>query len=273
MSNRQSDKATFWRAPEYNDMEMLHARYISHRFPLHFHEEYVVGVIERGYYEFDFEGSHRQIRQGEIVLINPGEIHSGYALDNHGWQYRTFYPAAHMMKQLACEITGRDWRMPAFTSPVIADLQLSQQLTTLHTAMEHSKTRLVKDTLLREAMGLLIRKYASDKPRNLRLVSDNRAVSIARDYLETHYAEDVSLDDVANAAALSPYHLSRIFKAQLGLAPHQYLIQIRVQRAKTLLNQGHPIADVALEVGFADQSHLTKWFKRVIGVPPGQFTG
>ncbi len=271
VDTQKRDKATYWHAPEYGDMELLHARYITHRFPLHFHEEYVVGVIERGYYEFAFEGTRQQIHQGEVVLINPGEIHSGYALDDTGWQYRTFYPGATMMRQLAQEMTGKDWQMLSLRSPLVRDAQLAQQLTTLHQAMEHSKTRLLKDTLLREAMSLLISKYATNQARNLLQTPDNRAVAIAQDYIQTYYADDMSLDDIARQAGLSPYHLSRIFKESLGLPPHKYLIQIRVQRAKHLLMSGISIGDVALQVGFADQSHLTKWFKRIVGVPPGQF--
>ena len=148
---------------------------------------------------------------------------------------------------------------------------MSQQLSTLHRAIEHSRTRLVKDTILREAMGLLIRKHAGHEILDLTNQTDNRAIAIAQDYIQSYYADDMSLDDIASEAGFSPYYLSRTFKQIVGLPPHKYLIQIRINRAKTLLTAGMPIADVALEVGFADQSHLTKWFKRIVGVPPGQF--
>lgn len=264
------EQATYWHMPEYN-MEMLHARYITHRFPLHFHEEYVVGVIERGYYEFQYKRSQQRIYQGEIVLINPGEVHSGYPVDDNGWQYRTFYPSVTLMRQIASEISGKHWDFPVFNQPVLVDATLSRQLINLHRAMEQSQTRLHKDTVLREAMGLLIRRHASNGVNPLLPSQDNQAVARAQDYLQTYYADDVSLDDLARAVNLSPYHLSRMFKAHTGLPPHKYLIQVRLQRAKVLLAEGQAIADVAVAVGFADQSHLTKWFKRVIGVPPGQF--
>lgn len=271
MIERLNEQATFWRVPEYGDMELLHARYITHRFPLHFHEEYVVGIIERNFYEFHYEGTKQQIKQGEIVLINPGEIHSGYATDEKGWQYRTFYPSVTLMRQLAREITDKVWTMPIFKHPVIADPALAQQLIRLHYAMEHSPTRLTKDTILREAMGLLLRRHAHDNLNPLAIKHEHQAVQVAKDYLQAHYAEDVALDDIASVVGLSPYYLSRVFKAAIGLPPYKYLIQIRLQRAKTLLASGQAIADVAYQVGFADQSHMSKWFKRVFGVPPGQF--
>jgi len=273
MMKSNPERANFWRIPEYGDMELLHAKYITHRFPLHFHEEYVVGVIERGYYEFYFEGDRQQIREGEIVMINPGEIHSGYALDNAGWQYRTFYPGVTLMRQIATEITGEDWHFPTFKSPVLANKIIAQRLIALHRAMESSPTRLVKDVFLREAMGLLIGEHATNTREHLRVQYSHHAIVIVQDYIQSHYADDIALDDLAKVAGLSPYHLARVFKAQVGLAPHQYLIQVRIQRAKGLLASGMSISDVAYAVGFADQSHLSKWFKRVMGVPPGQFVG
>jgi len=273
MSTGLREKATYWRAPEYGDMELMNATFINHRFPLHFHEEYAICVIERGRYEFHYAGNREQVTAGSMVLINPGEVHSGHALDEKGWSYRAFYPGVTLMKQIARDITGTDWEMPTFTAPQIRDPQLSQQLGTLHRAIEHSKVRLVKDTILREAMGLLIRKHASNQSNKLCLTANNRAIRNAQDYLQSHYSDDVSLDNIAGEVGLSPYHLSRTFKQVVGLPPYKYLIQIRIQRARVLLMSGMSIADVASEVGFADQSHLTKWFKRIIGVPPGQFTG
>src|SRR5690606_27149925 len=144
------------------------------------------------------------------------------ALDAQGWTYRAFYPNVTLMRQIAREISVQDWDMPTFTSPSLIDPQLSQQLATLHRAIEYSKTPLVKDTLFRQAIGLLIRKHANNQNNKLRISRDNRAVAIAQEYLQTHYAEDVSLEDIAHEACLSPYHLSRIFKEQLGLPPYKY---------------------------------------------------
>ncbi|MEL6524340.1 MAG: AraC family transcriptional regulator [Chloroflexota bacterium] len=272
MTMQPTERANFWRLPHFGDMELLRATYVTHRFPLHFHEEYVVGIIERNGYEFHYEGSKQQIKHGEIVLINPGEIHSGYPTDDAGWSYRTFYPGITLMRQIAREITGTEWTTPFFNSPVLRDAQLAGQLRVLHRAMEHHAPRLMQDILLRDALALLISRYAHDRKNPLYISGDNRAVVQAREYLHAHFAEDVALEDIAKAVALSPYHLSRLFKRHTGLPPHKYLIQIRLHRAKTLLASGMPIADVAVSVGFADQSHLTKWFKRVHGVPPGQFT-
>lgn len=98
-----------------------------------------------------------------------------------------------------------------------------------------------------------------------------RAVSVALDFINRAYGRDISLQDMAIAAHVSPFHLSRQFKKAVGMTPHQYLIQTRVESARALLAAGsRSLAEVASAVGFSDQSHLTRQFKRVLGVTPGQ---
>src|SRR5205085_7810988 len=101
--------------------------------------------------------------------------------------------------------------------------------------------------------------------------ADRQAVNRAREYLAEHYAENVSLNRLAAIAGLSPFHFSRLFSEQFGLPPHAFQTQLRVLWAKALLLQGWPIPHVASQTGFADQSHLTRHFKRLVGVPPGQY--
>ena len=93
-----------------------------------------------------------------------------------------------------------------------------------------------------------------------------------RDYIEAHLGDRLTLADLAEVVCLSPYHFSRSFKLALGIGPQHYVIQRRLERAKTLIRRtDQPLAWVALEAGFTDQSHLTSVFRRETGVTPGQF--
>ena len=260
----------FWHAPKYQ-MELLTATYITHRFTPHFHEGYAIGVIERGVEEYDYRREHYVAHHGCMVIINPGEIHTGNAWGEDGWSYRMTYPGVTTLRQIASEMTGKVWDMPFFRETIIRDKDIVAQFRAMHQAMEANESRMTQDVLLRETFAPLIVRYADNRPNIFKMTPAQHAIERARDYIHAYYHDDISLDSVADAAGLSPFHLSRVFKKETGLPPHKYLTQVRVHRARAMLTGGLPIADVALATGFADQSHLTKWFKRVIGVPPGAY--
>jgi AraC-like DNA-binding protein len=121
------------------------------------------------------------------------------------------------------------------------------------------------------AFAQLIARYAEQRPLAQKLGKEHHAVRLIRDYLETQYAEQITLAQLASLAGLSPYRVVRVVRAELGLPPHAYLTQVRVKQAKKLLRLGMPIPQAALEAGFVDQSHLTRHFKRHLGVTPGQY--
>jgi len=99
-----------------------------------------------------------------------------------------------------------------------------------------------------------------------------RAVAQALEFIHQNYARDLMLSDIASAVNLSPFHLSRLFKRTLGVSLYQHVLQVRVTSARSLLaSSGRSLAEIAAAVGFADQSHLTRHFKRVTGVTPRRF--
>jgi AraC-like DNA-binding protein len=91
------------------------------------------------------------------------------------------------------------------------------------------------------------------------------------EYLDAHFLENVTLSELSDIAGLSVFHFLRLFRATAGLPPHAYLIQRRIDYARGLLSQGFPIVHVGLEAGFADQSHFTRWFMKIVGVTPGHY--
>jgi AraC family transcriptional regulator len=136
-------------------------------------------------------------------------------------------------------------------------------------------SRLFAESLAAMLAVHLLRNYSerSQAIETDRISSQPRAVVQAVDFIHDNYAMDLSLSDIAAAAHLSPFHLSRIFKKATGVTPHQYLLQVRVNSARSLLSAGagnRSLAEVAAAVGFSDQSHLTRHFKRLLGVTPKQ---
>ncbi len=141
----------------------------------------------------------------------------------------------------------------------------------LEGTLEASPSMLERESCLLKTLGDLIVRHADDHPVASVISRSHRAVKCVRDYLHGCYGNHVTLDQLAQVAQMSPFHLVRLFSKEMGLPPHAYLMQVRIERAKVLLSQGAPIVHVACETGFADQSHFTKRFKRIVGVPPSQY--
>jgi AraC-like DNA-binding protein len=116
-------------------------------------------------------------------------------------------------------------------------------------------------------------RYADDHPHPRPFAKEHMGIQRVRSYIEESYYQNISLTQLAAIAQLSPFHLLRSFKDQVGLPPHAYQIQLRIMHAKRMLRMGFACIDTAIAVGFADQSHFTKHFKRIVGVPPGLYGG
>ena len=266
------EKAKFWRDAQLKNLELLRATYVTHTFAPHFHEGFAIGVIQAGVETFSYRKKQYFSAPGALVLINPGEIHTGEAAVAEGWTYRMLYPDAAILQQAASEVAGPQRDVPFFPAPVVYDAPMAQLMLKLHLALEdEAASVLERESLLLWTLGQLIVRHADDRPASQRLQVERAAVQAARDYLDAHYAGDVSLDTLAAQVNLSPFYLLRVFKQEMGLSPHAYLTQTRIWRARKLLLAGFPIADVAAQTGFADQSHLTRRFKRIVGVTPGQY--
>ncbi len=266
------EQTHFWQSQELGStFESLTATYITHAFGRHTHEGFAIGVIERGAETFYYRGGIHTAPAGSIVVISPDELHTGQAAVDNGWSYRMMYPAADLLVRVASELAGNPRGIPYFGTPIYYDEVVFHALRSAHLALEQSQSALERESCLMHALALLIRRYAEDRPPLAQPALAHDALRQAQDYLRANYAEDTSLEQLARMVYLSPFHLSRLFREQLGLPPHTYLNQIRVNRAKSLLNAGLSPTEVAHAVGFADQSHLTKAFKRVVGIPPGQY--
>ena len=252
--------------------EIVHAHYVRHSFARHTHETYVIGLVEQGVQTFACGGQNLCTPAGHIFLINPGEAHTGESGTEAGYVYRTFYPSAAMLGRLSDEMSGRSSeRMPNLTRLVVKDGELSRRLSAFHLAAAMHKPLLERETQMLSAMALLIRRYADANLPRRAATAAGLPVRRARDYLEAAYDHNITLTDLAGVAGVSRFHLARSFTAELGIPPHAYLESVRARHARALIAAGHPLADVALDVGYPDQSHLTRRFKRFVGMTPGQY--
>ncbi len=272
MTEVDKDKSEFWEAPDLCGLQLLSATFIKHSFPRHFHDTYVICVHERGAEEFYCQGATRVSPVGSLVTLDPGDVHTGHPHDHQPWTYRCFYPSTALMQDIASQLSGTFQSPPHFSEPVVFDSTLSSALWRLHKILETSSEKLFRQTAVTVTLGELITRHASGS-RSVRPVgAEPRAIRIVRQYIEANYVNSPSLKELADLVGLSPFYLVRAFGKEMGLAPHEFLTQVRVTHAMKLLALGLPIVDVALATGFADQSHLTNRFKRIVGVTPKQFS-
>jgi AraC-like DNA-binding protein len=266
-----SEKSKFWTAPDVGNLELFRASFLHHTFSRHYHDTYVIFVQESGAEEFFCRGASRLAPVGSIGTINPGEAHTGRAFGGMPWVYRALYPEIGLVQEVAAQGGMKNGSLPYFPVPVVFDSSLAQQLSQMHCVLEASAETLTRQTVFLETFTRLITRYATNAPASKPAGAEPHAVQLVRAYIETHYRENLSVTELAQIVNLNPFYLIRAFRKAVGLPPHEYLIQVRLRRAMKDIAAGLPLAEVALETGFVDQSHLTHRFKRVVGITPKQF--
>jgi AraC-like DNA-binding protein len=241
--------------------------------PKHSHEEYQLCLSVNFPGEYLYRGIHHAVPVGSLSVIHPGEMHAARDPDDRQSPatFRMMYVSPTLLQTAAAEVARRAINLPFFANPVIVDHHLGHLFLEFHTAVETAAPRLACDSLLLSMLTQCVQRYADLCPERSSLRRERQRVQRVRDYLHGHYAEDVPLAHLAHIAGVSPYHLLRLFHREVGLPPHRYQLQVRVARAKALLLQGLPISQVAQATGFADQSHLTRHFKRLVQVTPGRY--
>jgi AraC-like DNA-binding protein len=262
--------AKLWE-PGISGVELFSAQLFQHSFGKHFHETYTIGMNDGGQGSFLYRGETCCAYSGSFNLINPGEVHTGAAESEKGWQFRDIYISVAQVQQILNQLEWRDRELPCFVTPVIWDAALQQLFHALFQALSVPTFQLEQESLLLEFMSQLFLRHAEPRYAVRSLKSETRAVTRVRAYLEAHYTENISMDELAQLAGLSPYYLIRSFHQQVGLPPHSYQRHWQLLQAKRSLRTPMSLSEVAIAHGFYDQSHLNRYFKRAFGITPGQY--
>ena len=216
-----------------------------------------------------YRGSSYSFPQNSLTVIQSGEPHRPARLElKNPATYRMIYISPERIKQIAREVDRNSTPLPYFPDLVIQDRQLTTELLNLHLYSNESMSVLERESRLMSAIARLIRH--SNPDRNPKTV-DRPAIEHLKSYLQAHYSDNISLSDLSRVANLSSYHLSRTFQKVVGLPPHRYQTQLRINNAKKLLLAGKSISYTATQVGFFDQSHFHRHFKRIVGVSPKKY--
>ncbi|MGY2047362.1 AraC family transcriptional regulator [Methylobacterium sp. JK268] len=268
----KGDVTRFWRVARYGDLGCLAATFRRYAYVRHTHETYAIASIQAGCETFFHRGVQHYADAGTIAIVGPEELHDG-APHGAGFVYRTFYPSAALMQEVAEEVAGRPLPGPPhFPDSVMRAPGLARALAEILGRLRPGPGDggvLAADEALVEFLSALIARFAVGTPPPR--APARAGVARARDFLDACVQEEVDLATLSRVAGLSRSHLIRAFRAETGLAPHAYLIDRRIRLACRRLATGEGPAEVALACGFFDQSHLTRAFKARLGVTPGAF--
>ncbi|MBV8658731.1 MAG: AraC family transcriptional regulator [Burkholderiales bacterium] len=263
--------AQYHRPARFEGLELLTAHFYAHEFTPHVHDGYAIALVEQGAERFRYRGTEHVATPGTVAIINPGEVHTGSRAAEEGWSYRVFYPTPELMRTLAESMDGWTGGTPYFTEAVTHDPALVASMRALHAAMTGTASVLERESRWFGAMGSLFTRHARGVRVQAGTLQVGTALERAREILLDRMTEQVGLTALATEVGLSAWHLNRAFRERFGLPPHAYLQQLRVARARVLLRSPCSIADIAGKLGFADQAHLTRLFKRTFGVTPGAY--
>lgn len=259
------------RAVTYDDdlhLEACQFTGIAQPFPNHFHEYYVLGLMEAGQRVLSCKGAEYILGPGDILLFNPGDNHACTQSGGDTLDYRALNISRETMADLAGEVTDRR-ELPHFSQPVIRDEETACCLRSLHRLVMSGSPEFEKEECLLLLMSTLFRRYrqppAADTP------ACREDVHRTCRFMESHYAQHISLEQLCRCAGLSRSALLRAFTAEKGITPYRYLENIRIGEARKLLEQGLTPVEAALRTGFSDQSHFANYFRRFIGLAPGTY--
>jgi AraC-like DNA-binding protein len=263
----------YWRSAD-RPVEAMHAHFERHHYHLHTHDTYSFGLTETGAQAFGCRGAARTSAAGMVMAFNPDEPHDGHAATEHGFTYRMVHIGPGLIGDLLTDLTGRPAGLPLFHEPVLHDPVLAGALARVHRSLSARASTLARDEALADAVAALVRRGARSAPLLSSAGQSRTAAGLAarvRAVLDESPLEELGADDLATGVGASRFALYRAFKATYGLAPSEYQRLVRLRAARRMLVAGGSLADAAIDAGFADQAHLTRWFRRCYGITPAVY--
>lgn len=263
------EKIEYSRPSDLHGVEVMRVEQAARRWRV-FHETYTVCTVldAEGEAELVYRRKLYHCDAGEVLLMEPGELHANTKITPRG-SFRALFLPPSMVERAAAELavgsSQLHWRDLSIAHPYVF-----RAFARLHASLEGPATSLERESRLAACLRLLLNcctQVADLRPEQAQYSRLQRC----REFILEHYSRSLTLDELAAVSALSRYHLVRAFAKAFGLAPHGYQIHVRVQRARERLAAGMSAASVALETGFADQSHFCHHFRKLTGVTPTQY--
>lgn len=252
---------TAWRPPVDGVKEVFHARFVDHAYPSHTHDSWTLLIVDDGAISYDLDRHEHGVVESTVTLLPPDVPHDGRPGTPRGFVKRVVYLDRHVFDN---SLIGAAVDRPSLQDPLLR-LRVGQ----LHRALAHPA-----DSLEAESRLALITERLRRQLRPARGTAQPPADGLAaqlRELLDAKLVEGVTLTEAATLLHAHPTHLVRAFTLRFGLPPHRYLTGRRIEAARNLLLAGAPLAETAVRAGFYDQAHLSRHFRRYVGVSPSSY--
>lgn len=255
----------------YAPIDALQIVHTARSFPPHFFETCTISVVESGASRLSTKQGSWLATPGSVIVLAPGELHTAEVVSEEPYGYRSAYLTPDVARDVllgragageGAALTAHRAVLPASTA--------GMAFRSAHRDLATDPARTDAEARLLQSMRTLVQEATTGSGASV-AASDSALVADAQAFLGEHIATRVSLRDVAARFGISPFRLIRVFGRVTGLSPYAWLLLLRVNEARRLLEAGAPVSDATYRCGFSDQSHLTRTFRRTFGVPPGQY--
>ena len=251
-------------------LERIEARFAGHGYDPHRHDTYSFGFTMSGVQSFDYRGTRRDSIPGRAIVLHPDEVHDGRAGTEAGFHYRMLYLEPRLIRQA---LGARATALPFVQAGISDDRVLLNAVKTALENLSRPIEPLELDQLILELSDAILRLDPSAKAaiKSKRYGFSEPSVETAREFLEAEAVRQVSSSELEDITGIERYELSRQFRRCMGTSPYRYLTQRRVLLAREKIGKGGALNDIALSCGFADQSHMTRTFRKTFGLSPGRW--
>ncbi|MEU0008638.1 AraC family transcriptional regulator [Streptomyces sp. NPDC006314] len=257
-------EVTAWRPRVPGVTEVFHAHFTEYAYPMHVHDAWTLLIVDDGAVRYDLDRHEHGTPHDTVSLLPPHVPHNGSPATPDGFRKRVVYLDS---SRLGEELIGA-----AVDGPDLRDPVLRRRVGRLHSALARPGDELEAESRL-TLVGERLRDHLRHRTEPPRARPDPVLARRLRELLDARLVDGVPLEEAARLLNAHPAHLVRAFSGAYGIAPHQYLMSRRVGRARRLLLDGLPPGEVASAAGFYDQAHLTRHFKKLVGVTPGRYSG
>jgi AraC-like DNA-binding protein len=251
-----------WKPHVAGIREVFHARFTDHAYPPHIHDSWTLFIVDDGAIRYDLDGRPGGAEPRMVTILPPHVVHDGRPASSLGFRKRVLYLEPEALDE---RLIG-----PAVDRPILGVDGLWDRMVALHEALACADDALEAQT----RFAFVLERIAStlgDPPPDRSPASRDEQAEQLRAFLDAHLFEPVTIGAAAIAIGAPETRIARSFSEVFGVPPHAYVLGRRIEAARERILGGQPLADVAADVGFTDQAHLSRRFRAFLGTTPGRF--